>query len=201
MTTSRVRSRVRTQWMALGGALVVLAGVLVAWALQRAADRVQVVQIVNQVDAGETITSDDLAVTGIAYDGAVQGLVPVESFDAVAGRVAAIDLQPGALLQVGMWRDSTALAAGERRVGVVLAVGRLPVELGPGDVALAAALDPADPMTSVSARVLDRAVTPEGAVGLTLAVPADAAVDVARLAASEQLVLVGEAPNPSDGGR
>ena len=74
-TKNRVRSSVRTQWMALGGALVVLAGVLVAWALSRAADRVQVVQVAQQVQAGQVITADDLTVTGIAYDTQLQGLV------------------------------------------------------------------------------------------------------------------------------
>ncbi len=194
MTMTRVRSSVRTQWMALGGALVVLAGVLVAWSLSRAADRVQVVRLAQAVQAGEMITLDDLTVTGIAYDGQLQGLVPAVSLAELDGRVAAIDLQAGALLQTGMWRSEPAMAPGEQRVGVVLSPGRLPEGLVQGDTAWAAALDPADPTAAVAVRVLTVAITPEGATTLTLAVANDSSVVVARLAAGEQLVLVGDAP-------
>lgn len=193
-TTTRVRSSVRTQWMALGGAMVVLAGVLVAWALSRAADRVQVVQIAQAVPAGQIITVDDLTVTGIAYDAPLQGLVPAVSLAELDGRVAAIDLQPGALLQAGMWRGEPVMAPGEQRVGAVLSPGRLPEGLAQGDTAWAAAIDPADPTPPVAVRVLTAAVTPDGATALTLAVSSESSVVVARLAAAEQLVLVGDAP-------
>lgn len=197
MTTNRLRSSVQTQWLALGGALVVLAGVLVAWALSRATDRMHVVQILQAVPAGEVITADDLTVTGIAYDSQVDGLVPAASLEDLDGRVAAIDLQPGALVQVGMWRTDPALAPGERRVGVVLPPGRLPDGFAQGDTGTAAALDPADPAGAVPVRVLAASVTPEGDTSLTLAVSAESAVSVARLAASEQLVIVGEPPASS----
>lgn len=203
----RVRSSVRTQWIALGGALVVLAGVLVVWALSNAGQRVQVVQLVQDVPAGQAITADDLALTGIAYDADLQGLVPAVSLQDVTGRVAAVDLQTGSLLLVGMWRDGSPLAAGEQRVGVVVRPGRAPDDLGQGDAAIAASMDPADG-TLVAVRVLDAAATTDGNRSLTLAVPTDGAVDVARLAANEQLVLVGAGaaaststgPAPADGG-
>ncbi len=194
MTTSRLRSSVQTQWMALGGALVLLAGVLVAWALSRAADRVQVVQVAQAVTAGQVISVDDLTVTGIAYDTQLQGLVPAVSLAELDGRVAAIDLQPGALLQVGMWRSTPVLAPGEQRVGVVLKPGNLPDGMAQGDTGLAAALDPADTTAPVPVRVLAASVTADGAVSLTLAVSAESAVVVARLAAAEQLVIVGDPP-------
>lgn len=200
MTTNRLRSSVQTQWLALGGALVVLAGVLVAWALSSATDRVQVVQMVQAVPAGEVITADDLTVTGVAYDSQVQGLVPASSLAELDGRVAAVDLQPGALVQVGMWRSDPALAPGEQRVGVVLPPGRLPEGFAQGDTGVAAALDAADPTGTVPVRVLAASVTAEGSTSLTLAVASGVAVAVARLAASEQLVIVGEPPaaSPTD---
>jgi hypothetical protein len=187
------RVSVRTQWTALGGALVVLAGVVVAWGLARAADRVQVVQIAQEVRAGEVIAADDLVLVGVAHDGSVAALVPAAAGGSAVGKVAAIDLQPGVLLQTGMWRDAPSLGAGEQRVGVVLAPGRFPDDLGRGDTAVAAPLDPADPLEPVGVRVLDVAATPEGDTALTLAVPHAAAVTVARLGAAEQLVLVGDA--------
>jgi hypothetical protein len=200
MTTTRLRSSVQTQWLALGGALVVLAGVLVAWALSRATDRMHVVQLAQAVPAGEVITADDLTVTGIVYDSQVQGLVPAASLGDLEGRVAAIDLQQGALVQVGMWRTDPALAPGERRVGVVLPPGRLPDGFAQGDTGIAAALDATDPAGGVPVRVLASSVTAEGNTSLTLAVSGDSAVAVARLAASEQLVIVGEPPVSSTAG-
>ncbi len=191
-TQLKARARVRTQWMALAAALVVLAGVLVSWALSQAADRVQVVQLTRAVPSGVEITSEDLTVTGVAYDSHVEGLVPAESLAAVVGRVASIDLEAGALLQVGMWRDAPALQPGEQSVGVVLQQGRLPAGLAQGDTALAAPLQPGDATLPVPVRVLDDHSTAEGDVALTLAVAATDAVTVAQLAATDQLVLVGE---------
>lgn len=197
-TDRQVRSSVRTQWIALGGALVVLAGVVVVWALSAAGARVQVVQVLQDVPAGQVITTDDLTVTGIAYDTALEGLVPASSFEDVAGRVAAVDLTAGSLLLVGMLRSTPALGAGEQRVGVVLRGGRAPDDLGVGDQAVAASMDPADP-TAVPVRVLAANATIEGARSITLAVPVEGAIAVARLAASEQLVLIGSTSGTAAG--
>ncbi|MDO8362839.1 MAG: SAF domain-containing protein [Actinomycetota bacterium] len=189
----RVRSRVRTQWLALGAALVVLAGVLVAWALTQAADRVQVVQVAQAVPAGEVIEAADLTVTGVAFDAEVQGLVPAGSLEKLVGRVAAVDMQPGSLLQVGMWRDAPQLAAGEESVGALLQLGRFPAGLVRGDLAVAAPLDAAGTGPVVVVRVIDLQVLDDGDLSVTLAVAQADSVSVAQLAANDQLVLVGRA--------
>ena len=194
---TRVRSRVRAQWLVLGAALIVLAGLLVAWALTRAADRVQVVQISSAVQAGDIIQADDLTLTGVAYDGALQGLVPAGSLQAIVGRVAAIDLRPGSLLVSGMWADAPQLAPGEQSVGAVLAPGRFPSGLSRGDLAVAVPL--AGEASPTSVRVIDAAVTESDELLVTLAVPAGTAVVVAQLAAADQLVLIGE-PSTEVGG-
>lgn len=188
----KVRSRVRTQWLALGAALVVLAGVLVAWALSNAADRVQVVQVAQTVQAGDVIDAADLTVAGVAYDAEVKGLVPADSLAALVGRVASIDLQPGALLQVGMWRDAPQIAAGEEAVGALLKVGRFPAGLARGDIAIAAPLDAATAGITVAVRVIDVQLGADGELSVTLAVPADQSIAVAQLAATDQLLLVGQ---------
>jgi|JI10StandDraft_1071094.scaffolds.fasta_scaffold16321_2 flagella basal body P-ring formation protein FlgA len=191
---SRVRSRVRTQWLALAAALVVLAGVLVAWALSNAADRVQVVRVTQAVSAGEVISAADLTVVGVAFDAEVQGLVPAASLDALVGRVAAVDLEPGVLLVAGMWRDAPETLVGEEAVGAVLRAGRFPLGLARGDVALAAPVDAAAAAAAepVSVRVIDVQVGVDGELSVTLAVAADSAVAVAQLAATDQLLLVGQ---------
>ncbi len=190
----KARSRVRTQWLALGAALVVLAGLLVAWALSNAADRVEVVQLARGVAAGHVIEANDLALASVAYDDAVVGLVPSESLDSLVGRVAAIDLQAGALVQSGMWRDASYLAAGEESVGALLTPGRYPGGLARGDVVLAAPLDAAAAFTTTAVRVLDLQPDSNGDLVVTLAVPAAQSVAVAQMAATDQLLLVGQPP-------
>lgn len=189
---SKVRSRVRTQWLALGAAFVVLAGVLVAWALSNAAERVQVVQVATQMKAGDVIELDDLTVTGVAFDAEVEGLVPEASLEALVGRVAAIDIQPGTLLLHGMWEDAPLVNEGESVVGAVLAAGRYPAGLGRGDVALAAPIDPESVSLPVAVRVIATELDPEGSLVVQLAVPTVEAVAIGQLAATDELLLVGQ---------
>jgi hypothetical protein len=188
----RVQSKVRTQWLALGAALVVLAGVLVAWALSKAAERVPVVQVAREVPSGHALAAEDLTVTGVASDSQVPGLVPAKSLDALVGRIAAVDLAAGALMQQGMWRDEPLLAVGEQSVGVVLAPGRYPAGLAEGDLAVAASLAPGGAAVQSAVRVIDSSVTADGDALFTLAVTEADAVAVAQLAATDQLVLVGQ---------
>lgn len=199
-TPSSARRRVQTQWLALGAALVVLAGVLVAWALSNAADRVEVVQVARSVSAGEVIEASDLALASVAFDRSVVGLVPSTSLDSLVGRVAAIDLQGGVLLQTGMWRDATHIAPGEESVGALLAPGRFPGGLARGDVVLAAPIDAASATPPLSVRVLDVEPGASGELAVTLAVPAAESVAIAQLAAGNQLLLVGQPPTPASSG-
>lgn len=135
------RPPVRTQWLALSGALVVLAGVLVAWEVGAAGRRIDVVQLIRPVAAGTALESADLGITAVAFDGSVDGLVPASSLEALTGRVASVDLSAGVLLQRGMWSDQPILGDGERSVGAVLAAGRFPSGLRPGDLVEVASLD------------------------------------------------------------
>ncbi len=196
---SRVRSRVRTQWLALAAALVVLTGVLVAWALSNAADRVQVVRVAQPMQAGDVIAAADLTVVGVAFDAEVQGMVPAESLDALVGRVAAIDLAPGVLLMTGMWADTPVADPGEVAVGAVLRAGRYPLDLARGSLAVAAPVDTTDDgsppgaatSTLVAVRVLDVQASGDGDILVSLAVMEEHAVAVAQLAATDRLLLVG----------
>lgn len=188
----RVRSRVRTQWLALGAALVVLAAVLVGWALTQAADRVQVVQVAQPVQAGDVIAAADLTVADVAFDGQVQGLVPVASLNALVGRVATIDLATGTLMQSGMWTDAPQLAVGEQAVGALLALGHYPVGLARGDLAIAAPVDAAIATQPSIVRVIAVQSEANGDLLVTLAVAQADSVAVAQLAATNQLLLVGQ---------
>lgn len=196
--SSRVRSRVRTHWLALGAALVVLASVLVGWALTQAADRVQVVQVAQTVKAGDVIVAADLTAADVAFDAEVQGLIPVASLKALVGRVATIDLQPGTLMQAGMWSDAPELSSGEEAVGALLAAGRFPVGLARGDLAIAAPIDSAIATDPTIVRVIAVQVESNGDLLVTLAVAHADSVAVAQLAATNQLLLIGQSV---DGGK
>ena len=207
----RARSRVRTQWLALAAALVVLAGTVVAWALSLAAERVPVVSVAQPVQAGDVITAEDLTTSEVAIDDSVRGLVPAASLANLAGRVAAIDLTPGMLVSSGMWTDDAELGPDERTVGAVLAAGRYPSGLAHGSAAWAIDVragsatrsegetgsEPASVATTAApivVRVLDVATDPDGSIIVTLAVPAASAVEIASLAATNTLALAGIPP-------
>ena len=190
-SAGRVRSRVRTQWLALGAALVVLASVLVGWALTQAAGRVQVVQVAQAVQAGDVIAASDLTVADVAFDGQVQGLVPVASLNALVGRVATIDLEPGTLMQSGLWSDAPELASGEEAVGALLAVGRYPIGLARGDLAIAAPIDAGLATQPTIVRIIAVQTEANGDLLVTLAVAQADSVAVAQLAATNQLLLIG----------
>ncbi len=191
-SANRVRSRVRTQWLALGAALVVLASVLVGWALTQAANRVPVVQVAQPVHAGDVISAADLTVADVAFDAQVKGLVPAASLNALVGRVATIDLEAGTLMQSGMWSDAPQLATGEEAVGALLAVGRYPVGLARGDLAIAAPVDAAIATDPTIVRVIAVQTETNGDLLVTLAVAQANSVAVAQLAATNQLLLVGQ---------
>lgn len=192
---ARSRARARTQWLVFAAALTVLAGTLVAWGLGRAAARVEVVSVARPVAAGAALTADDLTTVGVAVDGTVHGLVPAGSLDRLVGRTAAIDLEPGTLVSVGMWTDGTQLRADEQTVGAVLEPGRFPAGLAPGGQALAVSTgDGAD--APVAVRLLEADLDDTGNLHVTLAAPADRAIVLARLAALDGLVLVGLPASP-----
>lgn len=186
---SRVRSRVRAQWLVLAAALTVLAGLLVAWALAGAADRVDVVSLARPVAAGTVIQLEDLTIAHVAFDGDVQGLVPATSTDALVGRTATVDLSAGSLLTAGMWADATGLGAGERTVGAVLDAGRFPIGLAQGSTAVAVPID-GEPV-GVTVRVVEVTTTEAGGLRVTLAVPDADASGIAQLAATDRLVIIG----------
>lgn len=214
----------------MGAALVVLAGVVVAWALSSAGRRVLVVQVAQPIGAGTVIDAADLMTTGVAFDPGVAGLVPAASLDALIGRVAAVDLEVGVLLQHGMWRDGEPLVEGEQAVGAVLEAGRFPLGLGIGDVVIGAPLgaaaltigdgsagtgstsgeratgstEGAADLTSpdvMTMRIIDLVVLDNGSVSLSFAVPNASAITIAQLAATGQLVVVRVPSGTTDASR
>ena len=95
-------------------------------------------------------------------------------------------------MQAGMWRDDTHIAPGEESVGALLTSGHFPGGLARGDVVLAAPTDAASAFAPVSVRVLETERGSNGELAVTLAVPAAQSISVAQMAATNQLLLVGQ---------
>jgi hypothetical protein len=193
---THLKSRVQVQWLVLAAALTVLAGVLVAWGLGQAADRVDVVSLARPVPAGTTIGADDLTVTPIAFDTQITGLVPAASLDRLVGRVATVDLAAGGLLVAGMWADGSALGADETLVGAVLDAGHFPGGLTQATTAWAVPIDDTAALPIV-VRVVQSDSNDSGDLSITMAVNRSDSIRLAQLAATDQLVLIGLPPAPS----
>lgn len=187
---TKIRSRVRVQWLVLAAASTVLAGTVVAWSLASAADRVDVVVVARPIAAGDAIDAADLRISQVAFDADVTGLVPAASLERLSGRIATIDLAPGTLLSAGMWADRPQLADGEQTVGAVLEAGRFPPDLSGGAAAIAVSID-VDDDGRAAIRVLAVEPTDAGGVLVTLAVPEIDAARVAQLAATGTIALIG----------
>lgn len=203
------RSKVRAQWLVLASALTVLAGVVVAWALSRAAARIEVVAAARPVELGVEIVPDDLTVVAVAAADGVTGLVPADSLDELVGRVASVPINAGSLIVTGMWTDGAEVGPGENTVGALVRPGRLPERLAVDSTALAVSIDETDAATAaptpaspleqprqsparpVPTRIVAVTRLDTGETNLVLAVPAADAPAVARLAATDRLVLIG----------
>jgi len=124
----------RRSWPLVGGGIAAaLVGSVVAASVALSADRRQPVLVVARtIDAGRLITAGDLRTVRV---GAEEGLPVVLSSHraSVVGRVAAVPLASGTLLQPAHLGATPDLASGEASVGVALEPGRFPPRLGAGD--------------------------------------------------------------------
>ena len=195
---ARFRAR-RNLRLITGGVLASSLGGLGAAVLYSdLADTESVVAMRRTVYRGQQITAADLGEIALASGPGLDS-VPALQVDDVVGQTALLDLAEGSLLTpqaVG----APVVDAGVVRLGLRLGPGRLPVtELPPSTpvllIAVSAEVAPADAartaLTASSVTLL-----PDGAALLDVAVPVAAAVEVARLAAADELVLVRQAEGP-----
>lgn len=190
----------RRSWPLVGGGIAAaLVGSVVAASLALSADqREPVLVVARSIEAGRVIVATDLRTVRV---GAERGLPVVASAEraSVVGRVAAIPLSAGTLLQPAHLGAAPDLDAGEASVGVALEAGRFPPRLGAGDH-VAAVESPAGAAEGGPAELTSGVVTsvepirsgsPSGSgvvVGLRL--PREAAASVAAAGAARRLNLV-----------
>lgn len=200
----RLRVRRNVRWIAAGVLVMVLGG-LGSWLLyNQLADVRPALKLTRTVYRGQALTASDLSVVSV---GRTLDVPVVSGHDAstVVGQFARTDLAAGSLLVPGS-TGAAELGSGVARVGVKLEAGRLPSgRLAPGtsvDVvavgsaagaagnAAAGATPAALPKTVAATLASSPSAAADGSVLVDLDVPAAAAEQVARLAASKQIVLV-----------
>ncbi|MCX5355563.1 SAF domain-containing protein [Streptomyces mirabilis] len=129
------KARSKRKWsLAVVLVLVALLGSLAGTVLvARAGDRVSVLGIARDVQAGQKITDQDLTVVSFAED---PGLSPVSAAQrsSVVGQIAAVDLRRGGLLTRSQLTVGGGLGDDEQIVGIEVKRGYAPRdELRPGD--------------------------------------------------------------------
>ncbi|MCX5506044.1 SAF domain-containing protein (plasmid) [Streptomyces sp. NBC_00053] len=134
----------RRKWsVGVSLALVTLLGAMTgAVVVARAGDRVNVLAVAKDVQAGQTITDQDVKSVSFAED---PGLSPIPSSRraSVVGQRAAVDLRQGSLLTQSQLRRGGGLGDDKQLVGVEVKKGFAPGNgsLAKGDEVLAVILD------------------------------------------------------------
>jgi hypothetical protein len=195
--TGPLRTRHNLRWIAAGVLASCLGGLGAALLYGNLSNASQVVTVQRTVYRGQPIEAADLGITSAVPAAGVE-TVPADRIEEIVGSTALYDLSQGSLLGPRSFGEPV-VEAGTVRVGLRLAAGRLPAAaMPPGtDVLLVpVGKDGGDPPpgASVSARVATAASTlPDGASIVDVSLAATEAERVARLAASDELVLVRQA--------
>lgn len=192
--SSRARPRRDLRLIAIGVLAVCLSGLGAVWLYSSATDAASVVTVLRTVHRGQPITEADVGLVSVPT---VPGLetVPAERLGAVIGQSAHTDLVAGSLLSPRSFGPPV-VSAGMAQLGLRLSPGRVPsTALPPGTPVLlvAVARDGGEPPNapSVLATVASLGTEqPDGSTLLDVDVPQEHAERVARLAASDQLVVV-----------
>ena len=163
----------------------------------QAGSREPVLALARPVAAGQVITASDLRVVQVSAGGPVS-LVPAGRQARMAGSTAAVTLPAGSLLAAGDIGVPPP-ARGQARLGVVLAPGRYPPDLSPGQhVEILATLTPGTtgPLPAPPAgQGLVLSLSPAPAPGtpgetvVELLVPQDLAPQAAAASAAGQISL------------
>lgn len=189
-----MRSRRNLRLVAIGVLAICVGGLGAAWLYSSVAGANSVISVTRTVYRDQLITEADL---GLVWLPSAPGLetVPGAQLEQVVGQTAHTDLVAGSVLSPRSF-GAPAVEAGMSRLGLRLAPGRMPSsDLPPGTPVLLVAVSREStqppPGASVPAKVASGATAlPDGATLIDVSVPQEQAEWVARLAASDQLVVV-----------
>ncbi|MCW2667908.1 MAG: hypothetical protein JWN57_2870 [Frankiales bacterium] len=187
----RVRRQRRPALAATGALLVVLCGVATTALTLSGDDRLPVLALARDVQAGQVLTPEDLRVAQLAGSG-LQAL-SADGAAAVVGQTVTASLPAGTLLNDSMLSRAPLPGSGLQLVAVAVKPGGAPAEAAPGrDVSLVRVVTTADPQAAAGPQVLVgkarvvslRTETANGLLVVTVQVPNASAVAVAQASAA-----------------
>jgi hypothetical protein len=132
--TARATSRNRTR-IVVGAAVMIVSAFAAAVLYADAGDRQPYLVLTKPVAAGEVINADDLGQTLAAIDGRASAVRAADRASMV-GRIAIVDLVPGALLAPSQVSDRAPEGSADAVIAARLDEGRAPADLAVGDSVL-----------------------------------------------------------------
>ncbi|GGV77767.1 hypothetical protein [Streptomyces griseoloalbus] len=129
--------RERKPALAALAVLLILVGALGATMLVlQAGDRIEVVKVENEIQAGESVTDKDVTSVMVAEDAGIN-YVLWEQLDTLKTMKAKTTIYADTVVQGQMFAAKSSLPAGKASVGLALKEGQYPSDIKPGDVVAA----------------------------------------------------------------
>ena len=185
--TSRRRSRIAAG--AILAAVAIGGNVLLYTSLD---DTTEVLQLVRDVRAGETVSSSDLRIVAVDVDASVP-VVPADEIGRVANRYARVFMPAGSLVFGDLVQVEPLVSAGAGVVAVQISPARVPAGVTTRAQVLLVTSDGGELLTT-TARVV-RTVGADGA-SMSVEVPIDVAPRIAA-ASDVSLVLIAPGTDPA----
>ncbi|MEU9352269.1 hypothetical protein AB0D65_14895 [Streptomyces griseoloalbus] len=129
--------RERKPALAALAVLLILVGALGATMLVlQAGDRIEVVKVEKEIQAGESVTDKDVTSVMVAEDAGIN-YVLWEQLDTLKTMKAKTTIYADTVVQGQMFAAKSSLPAGKASVGLALKEGQYPADIKPGDVVAA----------------------------------------------------------------
>lgn len=129
--------RERKPALAALAVLLILVGALGATMLVlQAGDRIEVVKVENEIQAGESVTDKDVTSVMVAEDAGIN-YIRWEQLDTLKTMKAKTTIYPDTVVQGQMFAVKSSLPEGKASVGLALKEGQYPSDIKPGDTVAA----------------------------------------------------------------
>ncbi|MFJ6084335.1 hypothetical protein ACIQI8_23320 [Streptomyces sp. NPDC092369] len=202
--------RERKPALAALAVLLILVGALGATMLVlQAGDRIEVVKVTKEIQAGESVKSSDVTSVMVAKDDSIN-YVEWSQLSGLKNLKARSTIYADTVVMGQMFTEGTSLPAGKAAVGVALKEGQYPSDIKPGDTVAVYNVDTSSSggdktgsstSTSSGGLIVDNAkvdtkaeesdsTVTTGNLSLTLLVDQDDAAAVARAAAANSVAIV-----------
>ena len=195
------RGASRVPEIALGVLLVTVFALAALWWQVSSTEKVSVLSLAVELERGEILEFDDLAVVQLNTDDAIAA-IPINTAGLVLDQLALAPLAPGTILNTSMFAEVVQFEAGQVAVGVSLAPEEMPsLRVRPGDlvdvVLIAESSGTEDSsqgeVLATGVDVLDVAILQLGSSEdrlLTLVVPEAIAPDIVSASANDRIRLI-----------